>query len=93
MNHFPGFYQTGDAGYFDEDDYLHIMTRTDDVIQVSGHRLSTAQMEECLLSHNSLSEAIVVGLNDDLKGQIPYGVIVVKDNAVFEEKNLFRELV
>ncbi len=50
-------------------------------------------MEECLLSHDALSEAIVVGLNDDLKGQIPYGVIVVKDTAVFEEKKLFKELV
>ncbi len=51
LSKFPGYYQTGDAGYFDKDDYLYIMTRTDDVIQVSGHRLSTAQMEECLLSH------------------------------------------
>ncbi len=68
LTEFKGCYQTGDAGYIDEDNYLHILTRTDDIIQVAGHRLSTAQMEEVVLGHDDVAETCVVGIHDNLKG-------------------------
>lgn len=64
----PGYYTTGDAGYFDDDGYLNVMTRLDDIINTAGHRLSTAQMEEELLRHPKVSEVAVVAKIDDLKG-------------------------
>lgn len=74
----PGYYVSGDAGYFDEDGYLFVMTRLDDVINTAGHRLSTAQMEESLLHHEDIVEAAVVAFNDSLKGEIPVGFVVLK---------------
>lgn len=71
-------YETSDCGYFDNDGYLNVMSRTDDVINTAGHRLSTAQMEEILMSHSSISEAAVVAKTDEIKGQIPVGFIVLK---------------
>ena len=71
MTAFPGYYETADAGYMDEDDYLYIMARTDDIINVAGHRLSTGGMEEVLASHPDVAECAVVGIADQLKGQIP----------------------
>ena len=91
MTQFPGFYMTGDAGYVDEDGYVSVMTRVDDVINVAGHRLSTGAMEEILCAHPDVAEAAVIGVNDQLKGQLPLGFIVLKagvdkaDDAVVAE--------
>jgi len=78
IEHFPGFYETADAGYKDEDGYLYIMARTDDIINVAGHRLSTGGMEEVLSGHQDVAECAVVGIADKLKGQIPVGFVVLK---------------
>ncbi|WP_422074669.1 propionyl-CoA synthetase [Tranquillimonas rosea] len=75
LDHFPGYYETGDAGYIDEDGYLWIMARTDDVINVAGHRLSTGAMEEVLADHPDVAECAVIGVADELKGQLPMGFI------------------
>jgi propionyl-CoA synthetase len=75
---YPGYYQTADAGYKDEDGYLYIMARTDDIINVAGHRLSTGGMEEVLAGHADVAECAVVGIADQLKGQVPLGLIVLK---------------
>src|SRR5262249_41230945 len=75
---FPGYYQTGDAGFIDEDGYVFVMTRTDDVINVAGHRLSTGAMEEVLASHPDVAECAVIGVADQLKGQVPVGFLVLK---------------
>ena len=75
---FPGFYQTGDAGFIDEDGYLYVMARTDDVINVAGHRLSTGAMEEVLAAHPDVAECAVIGVADQLKGQVPFGFLVLK---------------
>jgi propionyl-CoA synthetase len=78
LQRFPGYYETADAGYMDEDGYLFIMSRTDDIINVAGHRLSTGAMEEILASHPNVAECAVLGIADALKGQIPLGFIVLK---------------
>ncbi|MCV2882913.1 propionate-CoA ligase PrpE [Actibacterium sp. XHP0104] len=75
LEHFPGYYETGDAGYKDEDGYVYIMARTDDVINVAGHRLSTGAMEEVLASHPDVAECAVIGVADKLKGQSPLGFV------------------
>ncbi|ARJ69891.1 propionyl-CoA synthetase [Paracoccus contaminans] len=75
---FPGYYETGDAGMLDEDGYLYIMARTDDVINVAGHRLSTGAMEEVLSAHPAVAECAVIGVADSLKGQTPLGLLVLK---------------
>ena len=75
LNTFPGYYETGDAGMVDEDGYLYIMARTDDVINVAGHRLSTGAMEEVLASHPDVAECAVIGVTDELKGQLPLGFL------------------
>ena len=73
----PGYYTSGDAGFFDEDGYCHVMTRLDDVINTAGHRLSTYAMEEVLLNHDDVVESAVVSRLDDLKGEIPVGFVVL----------------
>jgi propionyl-CoA synthetase len=75
---FPGYYKTADAGFKDEDGYLYIMGRTDDIINVAGHRLSTGAMEEVLASHQDVAECAVIGVKDELKGEVPCGFIVLK---------------
>jgi propionyl-CoA synthetase len=80
MRETPGYYTTGDAGYYDNDGYLNVMTRLDDIINTAGHRLSTAQIEEVLISHPSVSEAAVVAKMEELKGEVPIGFIVLKAN-------------
>lgn len=75
LEHFPGYYETGDAGMIDEDGYLYIMARTDDVINVAGHRLSTGAMEEVLAAHPDVAECAVIGVSDQLKGQMPVGFL------------------
>jgi propionyl-CoA synthetase len=78
LSAFPGYYQTADAGYLDEDDYVFVMARTDDIINVAGHRLSTGAMEEVLASHPDVAECAVIGVADELKGQLPVGFVVLK---------------
>jgi propionyl-CoA synthetase len=89
----PGYYLTGDAGYKDEDGYLWIMSRTDDVINVSGHRLSTGQMEEVLAAHPDVAECAVIGVQDDLKGHLPLGLVVLKSGVDRPLEDLSAELV
>ena len=81
LNTFPGFYETGDAGMIDEDGYLYIMARTDDVINVAGHRLSTGAMEEVLASHPDVAECAVIGVSDALKGQAPMGFVCLTNGV------------
>jgi propionyl-CoA synthetase len=78
LSEFPGYYQTADAGYIDEDGYVFVMTRTDDVINVAGHRLTTGAMEEVLSSHPDVAECAVIGIADALKGHVPIGLAVLK---------------
>ncbi|WP_432450634.1 propionyl-CoA synthetase [Aliiroseovarius marinus] len=85
LNTFPGYYETGDAGYKDEDGYVYIMARTDDVINVAGHRLSTGGMEEVLASHPDVAECAVIGVTDQLKGQLPLGMVCL--NAGTDRSN------
>jgi propionyl-CoA synthetase len=75
---FPGYYTTSDAGFIDEDGYVFVMGRTDDVINVAGHRLSTGSMEEVLASHPAVAECAVIGVHDELKGEVPLGFVVLK---------------
>jgi propionyl-CoA synthetase len=91
LSHFPGYYETSDAGYMDADGYLYIMARTDDIINVAGHRLSTGGMEEVLAGHPDVAECAVIGAADALKGQVPMGFLVLKagvraENAVIEKQ-------
>lgn len=90
---FPGYYLTGDSGYTDADGYFHIMGRIDDVINVSGHRLSTGEMEEIVSKHNAVAECAVVGIADELRGQRPLALVVLKDNANIDETVLEEELI
>ncbi len=90
---FPGYYATSDAGLIDEDGYVFIMARTDDIINVAGHRLSTGAMEEVIASHPDIAECAVVGKADALKGQLPLGLFVTNDGAGRDPKDLERELV
>ncbi|WP_259759230.1 propionyl-CoA synthetase [Pseudomonas sp. GCEP-101] len=90
---FPGYYHTGDGGYVDEEGFVYIMGRTDDVINVSGHRLSTGEMEELLALHEAVAECAVIAVQDDLKGHVPLGLVVLKDGAQISEANLQRDLV
>ena len=90
---FPGYYLTGDAGYKDEDDYLWIMSRIDDVINVAGHRLSTGQMEESLAKHPTVAECAVIGIQDDLKGELPFGLVVLNKDTDISEQQLLKELI
>jgi propionyl-CoA synthetase len=78
LDEFPGYYKTADAGYIDDDGYIYVMGRTDDIINVAGHRLSTGGMEEVLASHKDVAECAVLGIKDDLKGEVPCGFIVLK---------------
>ncbi|MES9925130.1 MAG: propionyl-CoA synthetase [Candidatus Thiodiazotropha endolucinida] len=93
LSAYPGYYLTGDAGYKDEDGYLWIMSRTDDVINVAGHRLSTGQMEEVLAGHADVAECAVIGVSDTLKGQLPLGFVVLKSGVERSEDELAAELV
>jgi len=83
-----GYYVTGDGGYIDEAGYLFIMGRTDDVINVAGHRLSTGEMEEVLSGHSAVAECAVIGINDTLKGQVPFGLVVIKNGIDESDDNL-----
>jgi propionyl-CoA synthetase len=93
LNEFPGYYSTGDGGYKDEEGYVFIMGRTDDVINVAGHRLSTGEMEEIVASHPAVAECCVIGVHDPLKGQQPIGFVLIKNGVDVEEAALEAELV
>lgn len=93
MEAFPGYYQSGDGGYIDEDGYLFVMGRTDDVINVAGHRLSTGEMEEIVAAHPAVAECAVIGVQDQLKGQMPIGLVILKDGADIDPEALQKELV
>ena len=93
LNDFPGWYRTGDAGEVDADGDVWVMGRTDDIINVAGHRLSTGQIEEVLASHPDVAECAVVGAADALKGQAPLGLVVLKAGVVRGEAEIARELV
>ena len=93
LEEYPGWYKTGDAGMVDADGYVHIMTRVDDVINVAGHRLSTGQMEEVLASHAAVAECAVVGVGDDLKGQVPLGFVVLKAGVTTPEAEIVADVV
>jgi len=90
---FEGYYLSGDGGYLDADGYLYVMGRTDDVINVAGHRLSTGAMEAVLASHPAVAECAVIGVADDLKGQVPRGLVVVKEGVDVPADQLAAELV
>jgi propionyl-CoA synthetase len=93
LSEFPGYYKTADAGFKDEDGYLFIMGRTDDIINVAGHRLSTGGMEEVLASHKDVAECAVIGIADALKGEVPCGFIVLKAGVNREPTEIEREIV
>jgi propionyl-CoA synthetase len=93
LDAYPGYYVTADAGYRDEDGYLYIMARTDDIINVAGHRLSTGGMEEVLASHPDVAECAVVGVADDLKGEVPVGFVVLKAGVNRPNEQIVKEVV
>ena len=93
LSQFPGYYTTADAGYVDEDGYVYVMSRTDDVINVAGHRLSTGGIEEVLASHADVAECAVVGVHDDVKGQIPVGFLVLKKGVDRDSHEIVVEVV
>ncbi|RAR70703.1 acetate--CoA ligase [Flavobacterium aciduliphilum] len=93
LQKFPGYYFSGDGGYKDADDYIYITGRVDDVINVAGHRLSTAEMEEIVSSHHSVAECAVIGIHDELKGQIPLALVVTKTGETIEHFQLQHEVV
>ena len=93
LREFEGYYSTGDNGYVDDDGYLFIMGRTDDVINVAGHRLSTGEMEEVLAAHPAVAECSVIGVHDALKGQLPIGMLLLKDGVSIDEEALEKELI
>ncbi len=93
LDTFPGFYQTGDAGLIDADGYIHVMTRTDDIINVAAHRLSTGEIEEVLAAHPDVAECAVIGITDALKGQVPLGLLVLKAGVKRSADEVEREAV
>jgi propionyl-CoA synthetase len=93
LREFPGYYKTADAGYKDEDGYVYVMSRTDDIINVAGHRLSTGGMEEVLAAHPDVAECAVLGIKDDLKGEVPCGFVVLKAGVGRAHGEIEKEIV
>ena len=93
LSEFPGYYETSDAGYIDEDGYVYVMARTDDIINVAGHRLSTGAMEEAISGHPDVAECAVMGVEDQLKGQIPLGMMVLNAGCDRDEADVVKEVV
>ncbi len=93
LSRFPGYYETGDAGWLDEDGYVHVMARTDDVINVAGHRLSTGAMEEVIADHPDVGECAVIGVADTLKGQVPVGFVCLNKGCSRPHEEITRECV
>jgi propionyl-CoA synthetase len=92
LSAFPGYYQTADAGFIDDDGYVFVMARTDDIINVAGHRLSTGAMEEVLASHPDVAECAVIGVADELKGQLPVGLLVLKAGVERPDEEIVGEV-
>ncbi|XP_075284052.1 acyl-CoA synthetase short-chain family member 3, mitochondrial isoform X2 [Opisthocomus hoazin] len=90
---FPGYYDTMDAGYMDEDGYLYVLSRADDVINVAGHRISAGAIEECVLFHHAVADCAVVGQEDALKGHVPFALCVLREGIKTEEKTILKEIV
>ena len=93
LEEYPGFYKTADAGYIDEDGYVFVMARTDDIINTAGHRLSTGAMEEVIAEHPNVAESAVIGVSDTLKGQVPLGLLVLNAGVNRENNVIIREVV
>ncbi len=93
LDEFPGYFTTSDAGYIDEDGYIFVMARTDDIINVAGHRLSTGAMEEVLADHPDVAECAVLGVADQLKGQIPMGFLVLKAGTKTDNDTIIKEVI
>ena len=93
LNEFPGYYKTSDAGYKDEDGYVFVMGRTDDIINVAGHRLSTGGMEEILAAHPDVAECAVLGIKDAIKGEVPCGFLVLKAGVSRSHAEIEKEIV
>jgi propionyl-CoA synthetase len=93
FSHYPGYYETGDAGYIDDNGYVFVMARTDDVINVAGHRLSTGAMEEVLAAHPDVAECAVIGVADALKGQLPLGLLVLNAGVDRDSEVLVGEVI
>ncbi|MBF54241.1 MAG: hypothetical protein CL813_15045 [Confluentimicrobium sp.] len=93
LSRFPGYYETGDAGMLDEDGYLYVMARTDDVINVAGHRLSTGAMEEVLAAHPDVAECAVIGVSDPLKGQVPVGLLCLNTGCARPVEDIIADCI
>lgn len=93
LSRYPGYYDAGDAAFIDVESYVHIMARTDDVINVAGHRLSTGQMEEVLCKHEDVAECAVFGINDSMKGQVPFGLLVLNTGVQKPEEDIIAEVI
>jgi len=93
MSNYEGYYQTYDAGHIDEDGYVWIMSRTDDIINVAGHRLSTGAIEEVLSEHKSVAECAVLGIADKLKGQLPIGLLALKAGVKKSNEEIVKECI
>ncbi|MCP4302811.1 MAG: propionyl-CoA synthetase, partial [Gammaproteobacteria bacterium] len=93
FKNYPGYYETGDAGYIDEHGYVFVMARTDDVINVAGHRLSTGAMEEVLAAHPDVAECAVIGVADAIKGQLPLGLLVLNAGVERDKETIVREVI
>jgi propionyl-CoA synthetase len=93
MESYPGYYKTADAGFKDEESYLWIMSRTDDIINVAGHRLSTGALEEVLAAHADVAECAVIGVADELKGEVPLGLVVLKRGVERSQEDIVSELI
>lgn len=93
LNSYPGYYLTGDGGYIDQEGYVFVMGRTDDVINVAGHRLSTGEMEEIVAAHPAVAECAVVGIADELKGQLPLGFVILKDGVSQSHEEVVSQLI
>ncbi|MDY6837399.1 MAG: propionyl-CoA synthetase [Thermodesulfobacteriota bacterium] len=93
LEEFPGYYKTADAGYMDDENYVYVMSRTDDIINVSGHRLSTGAMEEVLADHPDVAECAVFGVGDQLKGQIPIGLLVLNAGVERDQEEIVKEVI
>ncbi|UCD81489.1 MAG: AMP-binding protein, partial [Desulfobacterales bacterium] len=93
LEEFPGYYKTADAGFIDEDGYVFVMSRTDDIINVAGHRLSTGAMEEVLADHPDVAECAVLGIDDKLKGQVPIGFLVLNAGVTRDPADIIKETI
>jgi propionyl-CoA synthetase len=93
LKEFPGYYKTADAGFIDADGYVYVMSRTDDIINVAGHRLSTGAMEEVLSDHPDVAECAVLGVADELKGQVPVGFMVLKAGVTRSEEQIVEDVI